>query len=214
MLPFDFSTVIKMFAKLQSFVLLKAVCWLHRSLGQAAPCVSAFAAGKAAAYKMFEVIKRIPVIDASNMKGKVLNNLKGEIELCNIEFTYPTRPDVKIFEDLNLTIAAGTTVALVGESGSGKSTVVSLVERFYDPISGQVLVDGVDIRLLQLRWLRQQVGLVSQEPVLFGTSIRENIAYGKEDAKEEEIQAAAMLANASNFISQMPEVPYMCVCMN
>jgi ATP-binding cassette subfamily B (MDR/TAP) protein 1 len=163
---------------------------------------------------MFEVIKRIPVIDASNMKGKVLNNLKGEIELCNIEFTYPTRPDVKIFEDLNLTIAAGTTVALVGESGSGKSTVVSLVERFYDPISGQVLVDGVDIRLLQLRWLRQQVGLVSQEPVLFGTSIRENIAYGKEDAKEEEIQAAAMLANASNFISQMPEVPYMCVCMN
>jgi ATP-binding cassette subfamily B (MDR/TAP) protein 1 len=75
-------------------------------------------------------------------------------------------------------------------------------------------VDGVDIRLLQLRWLRQQVGLVSQEPVLFGTSIRENIAYGKEDAKEEEIQAAAMLANASNFISQMPEVPYMCVCMN
>jgi ATP-binding cassette subfamily B (MDR/TAP) protein 1 len=160
---------------------------------------------------MFEVIKRIPVIDASNMKGKVLNNLKGEIELCNIEFTYPTRPDVKIFEDLNLTIAAGTTVALVGESGSGKSTVVSLVERFYDPISGQVLVDGVDIRLLQLRWLRQQVGLVSQEPVLFGTSIRENIAYGKEDAKEEEIQAAAMLANASNFIRQMPEVPYVCV---
>ncbi|CAM6010259.1 unnamed protein product [Sphagnum balticum] len=175
------------------------------SLGQAAPCVSAFAAGKTAAYKMFEVIKRIPVIDASNMKGKVLNNLKGEIELCNIEFTYPTRPDVKIFEDLNLTIAAGTTVALVGESGSGKSTVVSLVERFYDPISGQVLVDGVDIRLLQLRWLRQQVGLVSQEPVLFGTSIQENIAYGKEDAKEEEIQAAAMLANAFNFISQMPE---------
>jgi ATP-binding cassette subfamily B (MDR/TAP) protein 1 len=94
---------------------------------------------------------------------------------------------------------------LVGESGSGKSTVVSLVERFYDPIGGQVLVDGVDIKRLQLRWLRQQVGLVSQEPVLFGTSIRENIGYGKEDAKEEEIQAAAVLANAANFINKLPQ---------
>jgi ATP-binding cassette subfamily B (MDR/TAP) protein 1 len=95
---------------------------------------------------------------------------------------------------------------LVGESGSGKSTVVSLVERFYDPTGGQVLVDGVDIKRLQLRWLRQQVGLVSQEPVLFGTSIRENIGYGKEDAKEEEIQAAAVLANAANFINKLPQV--------
>ena len=88
---------------------------------------------------------------------------------------------------------------------SGKSTVVSLVERFYDPDQGQVLVDGVDIKTVQLRWLRQQIGLVSQEPVLFGTSIKDNIAYGKDDATDEEVEGAAALANAASFISKMPK---------
>jgi ATP-binding cassette subfamily B (MDR/TAP) protein 1 len=86
---------------------------------------------------------------------------------------------------------------------SGKSTVVSLVERFYD--RGQVLVDGVDIKTVQLRWLRQQIGLVSQEPVLFGTSIKENIAYAKDGATDEEVEAAAALANAASFITKMPK---------
>jgi ATP-binding cassette subfamily B (MDR/TAP) protein 1 len=88
---------------------------------------------------------------------------------------------------------------------SGKSTVVSLVERFYDPDRGQVLVDGVDIKTVQLRWLRQQIGLVSQEPVLFGTSIKENIAYAKDGATDEEVEAAAALANAASFITKMPK---------
>lgn len=175
------------------------------SLGQASPCVQAFASGKAAAYKMFEVIKRKPVIDAYDLSGETLKALKGDIELRNVYFTYPSRPDVPIFKNFNLSVAAGTTVALVGESGSGKSTVVSLVERFYDPNQGQVLVDGVDIKTLQLRWLRRQVGLVSQEPVLFGTSIKENIAYAKDDATDEEVQAAASLANAATFINKMPK---------
>jgi ATP-binding cassette subfamily B (MDR/TAP) protein 1 len=178
-----------------------------RSLGQATPCMTAFAAGQAAAYKMFEVIKRTPQIDTSDLiKGKMLDNLRGEIKLKNIDFAYPARLDVPIFSNFNLTISAGTTVALVGESGSGKSTVVSLIQRFYDPTGGAVLVDGIDIKTLQLKWLRQQIGLVSQEPVLFSTSIRDNIAYGKDGATDAEIQAAAVRANAANFINRMPEV--------
>jgi ATP-binding cassette subfamily B (MDR/TAP) protein 1 len=97
-------------------------------------------------------------------------------------------------------------VALVGESGSGKSTVVSLIERFYDPQSGAVLVDGVDIKTIQLKWLRQQIGLVSQEPVLFSTSIKENISYGNVNATMEEIEMAATLANAAQFINKVPQV--------
>lgn len=175
------------------------------TLGQASPCIQAFAAGKAAAYKMFEVIKRKPLIDAYDLSGTILKDFRGDVELRNVDFTYPSRPDVPIFRNFNLSIAAGTTVALVGESGSGKSTVVSLVERFYDPDRGQVLVDGVDIKTVQLRWLRQQIGLVSQEPVLFGTSIKENIAYAKDGAIDEEVEAAAALANAASFITKMPK---------
>lgn len=99
---------------------------------------------------------------------------------------------------------AGKTVALVGQSGSGKSTVIALLERFYDPLAGEVLIDGVNIKDLQLKWLRRQIGLVSQEPALFATSIRENILYGKDGATEEEVMEAAKSANAYNFISQLP----------
>jgi ATP-binding cassette subfamily B (MDR/TAP) protein 1 len=99
------------------------------------------------------------------------------------------------------------TVALVGESGSGKSTVISLLQRFYDPDSGHITLDGIEIQKLQLKWLRLQMGLVSQEPVLFNDTIRANIAYGKEgNATEAEILAAAELANAHKFISSLQKV--------
>jgi ATP-binding cassette subfamily B (MDR/TAP) protein 1 len=101
------------------------------------------------------------------------------------------------------------TVALVGESGSGKSTVISLLQRFYDPDSGQIKLDGTEIQKLQLKWFRQQMGLVSQEPVLFNDTIRANIAYGKGgNATETEIIAAAELANAHKFISSLQQVNY------
>lgn len=100
---------------------------------------------------------------------------------------------------------AGRTVALVGSSGSGKSTVVALLERFYDPSAGQVLIDGVDIKNLQLKWLRNQIGLVSQEPALFATSIVANILYGKDHSSMEDVIEAAKSANAHNFISQLPD---------
>lgn len=122
-----------------------------------------------------------------------------------MSFAYPARSDVQVLKSLTLSISAGQTVALVGPSGCGKSTVVQLLQRFYDPASGSVSVDGRDIRTLSLGWYRDQVGLVSQEPTLFATSIKENIAMGKPGATDKEIEAAAVSANAANFIRCLPE---------
>ncbi|KAH7521540.1 ABC transporter B family member 9 isoform X2 [Ziziphus jujuba] len=175
------------------------------SLGQASPCLNAFASGQAAAYKMFETIHRRPKIDASDNSGIVLEDIKGDIELKDVYFTYPARPDVQIFDGFSMKVPSGKTAALVGQSGSGKSTVISLIERFYDPDAGEVLFDGVDLKKLQLRFIREKIGLVSQEPVLFATTIKENIAYGKEKATEEEIRTAIELANAAKFIDKLPK---------
>ncbi|KAG6497791.1 hypothetical protein ZIOFF_045697 [Zingiber officinale] len=174
------------------------------SLGQASPSLSAFASGQAAAYKMFETINQIPSIDVHDTSGILLEDIKGEVELRDVHFSYPSRPEQLIFDGFSLRISSGTTMALVGESGSGKSTVISLVERFYDPQIGEVLIDGVNLKKLKLKWIRQQIGLVSQEPVLFTTTIKENITYGKESATPEEILRALELANAAKFIGQMP----------
>lgn len=168
--------------------------------------MNAFGAGRAAAYKMFETIQRSPKIDAYDMSGSVLEDIKGDIELRDVYFRYPARPDVQIFAGFSLFVPNGTTMALVGQSGSGKSTVISLIERFYDPESGEVLIDNVDLKKLQLKWIRSKIGLVSQEPVLFATTIKENIAYGKEDATNEEIRTAIELANAAKFIDKLPQV--------
>ncbi|XP_031402386.1 ABC transporter B family member 4-like isoform X2 [Punica granatum] len=175
------------------------------ALGQASQCLGAFAAGQTAAYKMFEVIDRDPQIDAYDRSGKILEDIDGDIELRNIYFSYPTRPDEHIFSGFSLSIPRGTTTALVGRSGSGKSTVISLVERFFDPQAGEILIDGINLREFQLKWIRQKIGLVSQEPVLFTSSIRDNIAFGKDGATIEEIRAAVQLANAAKFIDKLPQ---------
>ncbi|KAJ0699407.1 putative ABC-type xenobiotic transporter [Helianthus annuus] len=175
------------------------------SLGQVSSCLSAFAAGRAATFKMFETINRKPEIDAYDTKGKTLTDIRGDIELRDVCFTYPARPDEEIFSGFSLHIPSGTTVALVGQSGSGKSTVISLIERFYDPQAGEVLIDGINLKDFQLKWIRQKIGLVSQEPVLFTSSIKDNIMYGKDDASMDEIRAAVELANAAKFIDELPQ---------
>ncbi|KAK8967930.1 ABC transporter B family member 11 [Platanthera guangdongensis] len=174
------------------------------SLGQASPCVRAFSAGQVATHKIFEVIRRKSAIDIYDMSGTVLEDMKGEIELRDVYFSYPTRPDQMIFRGFSLQVRSGMTMALIGESGSGKSTVISLVERFYDPQAGEVLIDGFNLKNLRLSWIRKKISLVSQEPVMFMTTIKDNIMYGKEDASAEEISRALNLANADKFISNMP----------
>ncbi|KAG6551372.1 hypothetical protein Mapa_007018 [Marchantia paleacea] len=175
------------------------------SLGQAMPNMSAFGKGRAAAYKIFQMVDHEPTINRTDPTAKKLDSVQGLIELRNVEFVYPSRPDTKIFQDFSLVIPPGKTVAIVGSSGSGKSTVVSLIERFYDPLRGQVLLDGHDIKILDLKWLRGQIGLVNQEPALFATTIAANILYGKEGASEKEIEEAAKAANAHSFVDQLPQ---------
>ncbi|XP_077218913.1 ABC transporter B family member 11-like [Tasmannia lanceolata] len=182
-----------------------AVLTSSLNLGTASPCISAFAAGQAAAYKMFETIKRKPEIDAYATSGRKLDDIRGDVELRDVYFSYPARPDEQIFTGFSLSISSGITAALVGESGSGKSTIISLIERFYDPQAGEVLIDGINLKEYQLKWIREKIGLVSQEPVLFASSIKDNIAYGKDGATLDEIKAAAELANASKFIDKMPQ---------
>ncbi|KAF5454560.1 hypothetical protein F2P56_024215 [Juglans regia] len=121
---------------------------------------------KNAVSSIFAIIDQQSKIDASDESGITLDNFKGGIEFRHVSFKYPCRPDVQIFHDLSLTIHSNKTVALVGESGSGKSTVISLLQRFYEPDSGHIKLDGIEIQKFQVKWLRQQMGLVSQEPVL------------------------------------------------
>ena len=152
-----------------------------------------------------EVIKRVPKIDSDNLEGEILDKVSGAVEFRHVEFAYPSRPESMIFKDFCLNIPAGKTVALVGGSGSGKSTVIALLQRFYDPLGGEILLDGISIDKLQLKWLRSQMGLVSQEPALFATTIKENILFGKEDASMEEVIEASKASNAHNFICQLPQ---------
>ncbi|KAJ2922300.1 hypothetical protein H1R20_g14801, partial [Candolleomyces eurysporus] len=183
------------------------------SLTMLAPEIQALTHGCGAAAKLYETIDRVPSIDSSNPGGLRPETVVGEISLEDVRFSYPSRPTIQVVKGLNITFRAGKTAALVGASGSGKSTIVSLVERFYDPTFGVVKLDGVDLKELNVKWLRSQIGLVSQEPTLFATTIKQNVAYGLintpyENAPEEEkfamIKEACVKANADGFISKLP----------
>ncbi len=156
------------------------------SLALLAPEQQAITHGKAAAAKLYATIDRIPTIDSLSTEGlKPEGPVMGDISFQDIYFNYPSRPSVPVVKGLTLSIKAGQTAALVGASGSGKSTIVNLVERFYDPLSGTVTLDGHDLKDLNVNWLRSQIGLVSQEPTLFATTIRGNVAHGLIGSKHE-----------------------------
>ncbi|CAK7345688.1 unnamed protein product [Dovyalis caffra] len=185
-------------------VFTAGLCIIYGGLG----ClinVKYFIEANVAAARIFEMIHRVPGINSSDEQGKTISDVKGEVEFRDIDFEYPSRPGSLVLNKFNLKVMAGQTVGLVGTSGSGKSTVINLLERFYEALRGDIFLDGVDIKTLQPKWLRNQMGLVSQEPVLFATSIKENILFGKEEASMEEVIRAAKAANAHSFIKRLPE---------
>jgi ABC-type multidrug transport system fused ATPase/permease subunit len=143
-----------------------------------------------------------------------INNNETSFEVFLLFLDYPSRPDVPILDDFSLQIQPGITIALVGESGSGKSTIVKLLERFYDPVEGSVLLDGVNVKDLNISWLRKQIGFVGQEPVLFDMTVRENLLAGLKNTDSGElspsqlnakVEAACKDANAWDFIQSLPQ---------
>ena len=173
--------------------------------GLMAPGLNAINQGRQAAVHVFETINRVPEIDASSEEGLKLENFEGAVEFRNVSFAYPSRPEDPIYRDFNLAIEPGTSVALVGPSGSGKSTVAKLLLRFYDPLDGDLLVDGVPLQNVNIQWWRSQVGYVAQEPILFPGSLMDNIRAGDPSASDEKVIAAAKAACADEFITAMPD---------
>ena len=173
-----------------------------QGLGAVGPTIKAIADARTAAFEILATISRTPPIDVTTTGGITKLECSGELKFEDVQFSYPNRLETEIYAGLTVEMEAGKTTALVGSSGSGKSTAVQLIERFYDPVAGRVTMDGVDLKELDLTWLRQQIGLVGQEPVLFSGTILENIMMGKEGATRDEAIGAAKMANAHGFIEQ------------
>ncbi|CBI31730.3 unnamed protein product, partial [Vitis vinifera] len=170
-------------------------------LNQAATNFYSFDQGRIAAYRLFEMISRSTSV--VNHDGNTLPSVQGNIEFRNVYFSYLSRPEIPILSGFYLSVPAKKAVALVGRNGSGKSSIIPLMERFYDPTLGEVLLDGENIKNLKLEWLRSQIGLVTQEPALLSLSIRDNIAYGRPSATSDQIEEAAKIAHAHTFISSL-----------
>ncbi|XP_063694689.1 mitochondrial potassium channel ATP-binding subunit-like [Bolinopsis microptera] len=175
---------------------------VQRSLQNMSLLISQVVKGTTAAARVSQYLDE----DISRAPGEVLLSPAGEISFKGVSFSYPSRPEMSVLDEFNLDIKPGQTVALCGASGAGKSTVGALLERFYEPKEGTILLDGRDIGELDTKWLRGScLGYIGQEPVLFATTIKENIKYGAPSASETEIERAARAANAHDFISEFPE---------
>ncbi|KAL0966227.1 hypothetical protein UPYG_G00292590 [Umbra pygmaea] len=179
---------------------------VQRSLASISILFGQMVRGLSSGARVFEYLSLEPIIPLSGGGHIPSKSLTGRVDFKNITFSYPTRPAQTILKNFNLTIPPCKTVAIVGESGGGKSTVASLLERFYDPSSGVIMLDGLDIRTLDPSWLRGHViGYINQEPVLFGSSVMENIRFGKPEATDAEVIHAAKQANAHRFITGFPD---------
>ncbi|NRD56323.1 ABC transporter ATP-binding protein [Corallococcus exiguus] len=162
-----------------------------------------FMRASGSAERVFDLLDRKPGMPISG--GERIDPLQGHVEFQSVRFAYPTRLDAPVLKDLNLAIQPGEVVAIVGPSGAGKSTIAGLLARMYDPQGGSLLLDGRDLRTVDPEWLRQQIGVVAQEPMLFSGSIFDNIRYGRLDATEAEVEAAARAANAHDFVCRFPD---------
>jgi ATP-binding cassette subfamily B (MDR/TAP) protein 1 len=176
------------------------------SVGQLAGLAPDTSMAVSAVPAVLDIINRRPLIGNDGRKGRKIERRKPwDIEFKVVTFAYPSRPEVIVLRNFNLKVKAGSMVALVGASGSGKSTVVWLVQRFYDPDQGKVIMGGIDLREIDVKWLRRQIALVGQEPALFAGSLRENIAFGNPNASWAEIEDAAREAYINKFISGLPQ---------
>ena len=172
------------------------------SLGALSGLYEDFMKALGASERVFELLDRDATVGGGDVRPEVV---AGEVTLTDVNFAYPTRPDMPVLRGMNLALKRGEVVALVGHSGSGKSTVAALLSRFYDPQSGTITLDGRGYGELDIEWLREQVGVVSQEPILFATTITDNIRYGRPGAPMEDVIAAAKASNAHDFILGFPE---------
>ncbi|KAK7227925.1 hypothetical protein V2G26_000095 [Clonostachys chloroleuca] len=194
------------------FTVLFAVIMAAAVINSLAPHLVTFGRAGTAAGELFELIGRPSSINPFDQSGQVPQNTQGVIELRNLTFSYPTRPDICVLDDLSLNVPAGKVTALVGPSGSGKSTIIGLLERWYNPTVGSIKLDGQEIKDLNLKWLRTHMRLVQQEPVLFNGTVFDNIANGligtpwensSLDEKMQRVQAAAQTAFAHDFIQEL-----------
>ncbi|EPB85907.1 hypothetical protein HMPREF1544_07323 [Mucor circinelloides 1006PhL] len=188
------------------FVVFLAMITGSISMAKMLPHLTAIINACGASYKVFKVIDTVPAINYDRQGGEKPAHVDGAIQFNHVNFAYASRPDVPVLQDISLTINPGMTVACVGASGSGKSTIVQLLQRFYDPKDGQITLDGHDLKNLNVQWLRQSIGVVNQQPVLFNTTIRENIQMGSPvPVSDKEIIAAAKEANCHHFIMKLPQ---------
>ena len=175
------------------------------SFSQVTPALKNFAMAKAAGAKAFQIINRKSMISFEDDHGLKPETITGQVEFNNVVFAYPTKPDRVILNGISFTARPNEKIALVGESGCGKTTCIQLIERFYDFDQGAVTIDGNEVKNINLKWLRENIGYVGQEPVLFATSIRENLLLAKENASDDEVWDALTKANAAEFVRSLPE---------
>lgn len=187
------------------FIIVVAMLLGAYFLGLISPHLMVLLNARVAAASIYKTIDRVPKIDPYSRHGKKIEKVVGKVTFENVHFRYPTRKEAKVLNGLNLTVEPGTSVALVGHSGCGKSTSVGLLTRLYEPEQGSVQIDGVDVRDLNLEWLRNVVGIVQQEPILFNDTIHNNLLFGNPDATRETMIRVCKMANAHDFIKKMPK---------
>lgn len=175
------------------------------NLSQASPNLEAVSIARTAANPIYKIIARKSKIDPSDRSGRKLKNVRGDIEFKNVSFNYPSRPDLEILKNCSFKCTAGQISALCGPSGMGKSTIVQLILRYYDPNHGVILLDGVDIRELDVAWLRSLIAVVEQEPMMLNLTVMENIRFGNKQASDAAVYLAAKRANCYDFIMDLPQ---------
>jgi ATP-binding cassette subfamily B protein len=189
--------------RLGQFILYAA--FAATGLGQLSEVWGEVAAASGAAERLFEILRVKPAINAPENPRALPQPARGDVGFEDVRFAYPTRPDVLAVDGVSFVVRSGEKVAIVGPSGAGKSTLFHLLLRFYDPASGAISLDGVAIRQADPREVRARIALVPQDPVVFATSARENIRFGRPDASDAEVERAADLAHASEFLRRLPD---------